>query len=160
MKQKFFLGYQANWKCPSQRIFWFIIQMKEKLYPIDKIWIKVIWKHYRSYQNTRWKASKIGAPPPTAQTPGPIFLIFRRETPHANTFGHTNAILEFCHRSRDIGTFGSFWGVSIGVQKLSIIGSYLGSEDEIKNSPRCVRKYSQEGSLTKKWANSAQAFGL
>ena len=38
----------------------------------------------------------------------------------------------------------------IGVPKMSIFGSYLGSEDEIKKSPRCVRKYSQEGSLTKK----------
>ena len=38
----------------------------------------------------------------------------------------------------------------IGVPKMSIFGSYLGSEDEIKKSPRCVRKYSYEGSLAKK----------
>ena len=31
-------------------------------------------------------------PPPTADTPGPNWLIFWRETPRVNTFGRTEAI--------------------------------------------------------------------
>ena len=40
--------------------------------------------------------------PPTAQTPGPNWLIFWRETPHVNTFGRTGAIFEFHPRSGDM----------------------------------------------------------
>ena len=69
---------------------------------------------YTSDRNTRSKASKIGAPPPTAQTPGPIWLIFRRETPHVNTFRRTEAILAFYRGSRDMDTFGGFGGVQLG----------------------------------------------
>ena len=61
---------------------------------------------YRSDQITRWKASEIRAPPPTAQT---------RETPHVNT--SDAPIFEFSHGSRDKGTFGGFWGVRSGLKK-------------------------------------------
>ena len=62
-------------------------------------------QYYRSDRNTRWKASKIRAPPPTAQTPGPNWLIFWRETPHVNTFRGTEAIFEFHPRSGDTSRF-------------------------------------------------------
>ena len=42
---------------------------------------------------------KTVAPPPTAQTPGPNWLIFWLETPHVNTFRGTEAIFEFHPRS-------------------------------------------------------------
>ena len=54
--------------------------------------------------------------PPTAQTPGPNWLIFWRETPHVNSFRLTEAIFEFHLRSRDIGKKSSilarFWAPS------------------------------------------------
>ena len=49
--------------------------------------------------------SKSMAPPPTAQTPGPNWLIFWRETPHVNTFRGTEAIFEFHPRSGDTSRF-------------------------------------------------------
>ena len=48
------------------------------------------------------------APPLTAQTPGPNWLIFWQETLHVNTFGLTEAIFEFHPGSRDMGTLGVF----------------------------------------------------
>ena len=61
-----------------------------------------IWTTYRSDRNTRWKASKIGAPPPTAQTPGPNWLILWPVSPHMNIFKGTEAIFEFHPRSWDM----------------------------------------------------------
>ena len=58
---------------------------------------------YRSDQNTRWKASKNGAPPLTAQTPGQNWLIFWRESTHVITLGLTEAIFEFPIWDRDMG---------------------------------------------------------
>ena len=71
---------------------------------------------YRSERNTRWKSSKSVAPPPTAYTPGPNWLIFCRETPHVNAFRGTEAIFEFHPRSRDMGTFWGFRVVKLGVK--------------------------------------------
>ena len=48
------------------------------------------------------RPSKSLAPPPTAQTPGPNWLIFWRETHHGNAFRGTEAIFEFHLRSRDM----------------------------------------------------------
>ena len=42
------------------------------------------------------------APPPTAQTPGPNWLIFWLKTPHVVTFRITEAIFEFHPRSWDM----------------------------------------------------------
>ncbi len=48
------------------------------------------------------RPSKSLAPPPTAQTPGPNWLIFWRETHHGNAFRGTEAIFEFHLSSRDM----------------------------------------------------------
>ena len=47
----------------------------------------------------------VAPPPPTAQTPGPIFW---REPPHVNAFRGTEAIFEFHPGIRDTGTFRGF----------------------------------------------------
>ena len=47
---------------------------------------------YRNDWNIRWKASKNRSTTPTAQTRGPNWLIFWRETPHVNTFRGIEAI--------------------------------------------------------------------
>ena len=46
--------------------------------------------------------------PPTAQTPGPNWLIFWLETPHLIAFRGTEAIFEFLPGSRDISPFLAF----------------------------------------------------
>ena len=48
-------------------------------------------------------ASKSLAPPPTAQTPGPNWLIFWLEAPHLIVFGRTEAIFEFRIWGGDMG---------------------------------------------------------
>ena len=83
---------------------------------------KINCPDYRSDWNTRWKASKSVAPPPTAQTPGPNLFIFWREPPHVNAFRGTEAIFEFHSWSRDIS------------QKLSIFESQL----DPSKTPKCA----------------------
>ena len=55
----------------------------------------------------KYKASvtKITGTPPTAQTPGPNWLIFWLEAPHLIVFGRTEAIFEFRIWGWDIGPF-------------------------------------------------------
>ena len=69
--------------------------------------------------------SKSMAPPPTAQTTWPNWLIFWLKTPHVVTFRITEAIFEFHSGSRDMGLCIGFLGVKSGVKKCAIIASFL-----------------------------------
>ena len=57
---------------------------------------------YRRNQITRCAAPKRYSTPPTAQTPGPIWLIFRLKVSRENTNDGTVAIFEFPPLARDI----------------------------------------------------------
>ena len=58
--------------------------------------------NYRRNQITRCAVTKSVAPPPTAQTPGPIRLLFWVRVSRENTNGDTVAIFEFPPLARDI----------------------------------------------------------